>query len=145
MFSKCTFLCILQAVQEDIKTLQENVNNINELCKQLLVEAEPNFGERLLTEVNSLNEKWAQTVKLAQEQNKRLIMALKSSESMYNRIKELTQWLEPIKDDISNKDYSVENPSDLAIKNKKFKVSMFVEFISIKYRVCTVCLELLKI
>jgi hypothetical protein len=55
----------------------------------------------LLTEVNSLNEKWAQTVKLAQEQNKRLIMALKSSESMYNRIKELTEWLEPIKDDIS--------------------------------------------
>lgn len=145
MFIKCTFLCILQAVQEDIKTLQENVNNINELCKQLLVEAEPNFGERLLTEVNSLNEKWAQTVKLAQEQNKRLIMALKSSESMYNRIKELTEWLEPIKDDISNKDYSVENPSDLAIKNKKFKVSMFVEFIRIKYRVCTVCLELFKI
>jgi hypothetical protein len=97
------------------------------------VEAEPNFGECLLTEVNSLNEKWAQTVKLAQEQNKRLIMALKSSESMYNRIKELTEWLEPIKDDISNKDYSVENPSDLAIKNKKFKVSMFVEFISIIY------------
>jgi hypothetical protein len=60
-------------------------------------------------------------------------MALKSSESMYNRIKELTEWLEPIKDDISNKDYSVENPSDLAIKNKKFKVSMFVEFISIIY------------
>jgi len=52
---------------------------------------------------------------------------------MYNRIKELTEWLEPIKDDISNKDYSVENPSDLAIKNKKFKVSMFVEFISIIY------------
>ena len=130
---KVLFLCILQAVQEDIKTLQENVNNINELCKQLLVEAEPNFGECLLTEVNRLNENWAQTVKLAQEQNKRLIMALKSSESMYNRIKELTEWLEPIKDDISNKDYSVENPSDLAIKNKKFKVSMFVEFISIIY------------
>jgi diacylglycerol kinase family enzyme len=55
---------------------------VTELCKQLLVEAEPNFGECLLTEVNSLNEKWAQTVKLAQEQNKRLIMALKSSESM---------------------------------------------------------------
>jgi hypothetical protein len=53
-------------------------------------------------------------------------MALKSSESMYNRIKELTEWLEPIKDDISNKDYSVENPSDLAIKNKKLYFPNFL-------------------
>ncbi|XP_063403799.1 dystrophin-like isoform X1 [Mytilus trossulus] len=109
-------------VQEDIKTLQQNVNNINDLCKQLLVEAEPNFGERLVTEINSLNEKWAQTVKLAQEQNTRLKMALKTSESVYNRIKELNEWLEPIKEDISNKDYSVENPNDLNVKNKKFKI-----------------------
>lgn len=89
------------------------------------MEAEPNFGERLVTEINSLNEKWAQTVKLAQEQNTRLKMALKTSESVYNRIKELNEWLEPIKEDISNKDYSVENPNDLNVKNKKFKVSIY--------------------
>lgn len=90
------------------------------------MEAEPNFGERLVTEINSLNEKWAQTVKLAQEQNTRLKMALKTSESVYNRIKELNEWLEPIKEDISNKDYSVENPNDLNVKNKKFKVSIYI-------------------
>lgn len=117
------FLFTLQGVQEDIKTLQQNVNNINDLCKQLLVEAEPNFGERLLKEVNNLNEKWAQTVKLAMEQNKRLKMALKTSESVFNAIKELTGWLEPIKDDISNKDYSVGNSNELSVKRKKFKVS----------------------
>ncbi|KAL5009782.1 hypothetical protein ScPMuIL_012087 [Solemya velum] len=108
-------------VQEDIKTLQQNVNNIGDLCKQLSEAADQSFIQNIQTEVEVLNGKWSKVVSLAQEQNERLRKATQSSQEVYDKIAELTDWLEPIKLDLSNKDYSIDDPSDLHGKAKKFQ------------------------
>jgi len=112
----------LQGVQEDIKTLQQNVNNINGLQEQLLNEADTNFANRTQSDVKILNEKWSKLVMLAQEQNSRLKVALQYSQDMHEQIKVITDWLEPIKEDLAHKDYAVNNSNDLHVKNKKFMV-----------------------
>ncbi|KAK3089530.1 hypothetical protein FSP39_004327 [Pinctada imbricata] len=108
-------------VKDDIKTLQKNVDNVNSLSEKLTENAEPQFAKTLATEVSTLNKKWDNVVTLAEEQNKRLKDALKSSEEIYERMKAITDWLEPIKEDLVNKDYAVDSPNDLSVKCKKFK------------------------
>ena len=66
-------LLYLQGVQDDIKTLQLNVDNLNELSTQLLSGAEPVFSSKLQAEVKGLNEKWQTVVNLSHEQNARLV------------------------------------------------------------------------
>lgn len=101
------------------------MNNINDLHKQLAAEAEPCFGSKLTSDVTELNARWNKVVMLAQEQNTRLKVALKRSEEVHSRIKILTEWLDPIKDDLAHKDYAVTNPNDLLVKTKKFKVNFY--------------------
>uniref|UniRef100_A0A8W8JFQ6 Dystrophin n=1 Tax=Magallana gigas TaxID=29159 RepID=A0A8W8JFQ6_MAGGI len=108
-------------VKDDIGTLQQNVNNIQDLCNQLTEDADPKFGQKTTQEVMSLQEKWNKVVTMAGEQNSRLKGALEASQKMYERIKDMTEWLEPIKEDLSNKDYAVESLNDLQVKSKKFK------------------------
>lgn len=110
-------------MKDDIGTLQQNVNNIQDLCNQLTEDADPKFGQKTTQEVMSLQEKWNKVVTMAGEQNSRLKGALEASQKMYERIKDMTEWLEPIKEDLSNKDYAVESLNDLQVKSKKFKVS----------------------
>lgn len=111
-------------VQNDIKTLQKNMDNINHLFRSLSINIEPNFGVKLTNEVEELNSHWNKVLVLAEQQHDRLKGSLDSSEEIYNEIKEIIEWIEPIKEDISNKDYAVESLNDLLVKNKKFKVSV---------------------
>ncbi|XP_078330229.1 dystrophin-like isoform X4 [Crassostrea virginica] len=108
-------------VKDDISTLQQNVNNIQDLCRQLTEEGDPEFTRNMTQEVTMLQEKWNKVVDLAGQQNCRLRDALESSQRMYDRIRLMTDWLEPIKDDLSNKNYAVESLNDLQVKSKKFK------------------------
>ena len=85
-------------------------------------EGDASLQESIANEVKSLNQKWERVVVLAEEQNKRLTELLDKSRQVYDQIDGLTKWLEAIKDDLANKDYSVENTNDLLVKNKKFKV-----------------------
>lgn len=117
-----------QGVKDDIGTLQQNVNNIQDLCNQLTEDADPKFGQKITQEVTSLQEKWNKVVTMAGEQNSRLKGALEASQKIYERIKDMTEWLEPIKEDLSNKDYAVDSLNDLQVKSKKFKVSEVLFF-----------------
>ncbi|XP_059157467.1 dystrophin-like isoform X5 [Physella acuta] len=108
-------------VEEDIKTLQTNVKNINSMWKSLVSEAEPGYRTQVEKEVNDLNNRWEQVASLASEQNKRLTEALSKSQTIYERVEALNIWLTEVKVSLSNKDYSVENANDLLVKTKKFK------------------------
>ena len=79
--------------------------------------------EQLKAEVASLNSRWEQVVSLAREQDERLNGRLSSSQNLYDKLESLMEWLTALKQDLTNKDYSVDSPSDLQVKCKKFKVS----------------------
>ena len=61
-----------QGVQDDIKTLQKNVDNVNKLSETLTENAEPQFAKTMATQVATLNTKWDKVVSLSEEQNRRL-------------------------------------------------------------------------
>ncbi|PSN29971.1 hypothetical protein C0J52_24408 [Blattella germanica] len=69
------------ALQDDIETLQPNVNNIESTSQKLLNNADPTFSEELRSEVGILMEKWKIVVKGAKEQN------------VNEGVEEFTSWL----------------------------------------------------
>lgn len=114
---------MFQGVLEDILTLQDNVDSINELSNQLSQQTDTPFTADVKKQVKELNEKWEKVVGLAQEQNTRLANAIQYSKEIFNKLEALTMWAEQHKRQLNNKDYAVDSFSDLSIKNKKFKVS----------------------
>lgn len=115
-------------VQNDIQTLQKNMDNINHLYRGLSINIDPGYGDKLANEVEELNTNWNKVLILAEQQHERLKGSLDSSEEIYREIKKIIAWLEPLKEEISNKDYAVENLDDLREKNRKFKV-IIVKFV----------------
>ncbi|KAL8624968.1 hypothetical protein ACOMHN_039855 [Nucella lapillus] len=108
-------------VQEDIKTLQLNVKSINSIAKIFMDDSDHEFKTHLQEEVGSLNKRWEGVVTLSRHQNKRLQGQLGLSQGVSDQMDALTQWLVALKQDLANKDYSVDSPSDLLVKCKKFR------------------------
>ena len=113
-----------QGVQDDIKTLQNNMDSINHIYRGLSQHIETTFGKKLSDEVQDLNTNWNKVLTLAEQQHDRLKGSLDSSEEIYQQIERIISWLGPINEDLSNKDYAVESLNDLLVKNKKFKVGL---------------------
>ncbi|XP_067142933.1 dystrophin isoform X3 [Centruroides vittatus] len=81
------------ALQEDIKTLQPNLDSINSSGKELLKNAETEFGTKLRKQLSELNCNWEKIVKLAHEKNQTLQDALNRSQNILIRIKEFSDWV----------------------------------------------------
>lgn len=82
-FSK---LFILQALQDDVQTLQQNVKDIKTVAQKLIDNAEPAFAENLKSQVNELDEKWDKVVKDSKQQNTDLKEAYEKSKKVKYRI-----------------------------------------------------------
>ncbi|KAK6187729.1 hypothetical protein SNE40_005688 [Patella caerulea] len=108
-------------VMEDIVTLKQNIKNINSLCQSLSEATDSSFTKDMKKEVEGINIKWEEVTKLAKEQNDRLKSSIETSKNMYDRMETLTKWLEDLKEELSNKDYAVQNANDLLVKTKRFK------------------------
>ncbi|XP_021932648.1 dystrophin-like [Zootermopsis nevadensis] len=81
------------ALQDDIETLQPNVNNIESTSQKLLNNADPNFAAELQLQVEILVGKWKKVVEGAKEQNICLKDALERSKMVIEQVEEFTSWL----------------------------------------------------
>uniref|UniRef100_A0A2C9KMX3 Dystrophin n=1 Tax=Biomphalaria glabrata TaxID=6526 RepID=A0A2C9KMX3_BIOGL len=115
-------------VEEDIKTLQTNIKNVNTMWKNFASDADAAYKSQVEKQVNDLNSRWEKLVDLAAKQNQRLADTLRKSQTIYDRIEALNMWLTETKDSLTNKDYSVVNANDLQnlkaeIEGKKTEVN----------------------
>uniref|UniRef100_T1IRG4 Protein detached n=1 Tax=Strigamia maritima TaxID=126957 RepID=T1IRG4_STRMM len=109
------------ALQEDIVTLEPNLDNINSTAQLLLEKADIDFAYGLRNQLNILTEKWLLVVKLAKEQNTSLQEALNKSNHLVSGINQLMEWLNQLEDETpSNLD--VNSSSELAQQTKQYQV-----------------------
>lgn len=76
------YINFMQALQDDVETLQPNVNNIESTSQKLLNNADPNFAAELQSQVEILVGKWKKVIEGAKEQNVRLKDALEKSKAV---------------------------------------------------------------
>ena len=53
-----------QGVKEDVATLQQNLDNIDEIIDLILRSAEKTAAERITTEVDGLKKRWAAIIQV---------------------------------------------------------------------------------
>ncbi|GAB6025091.1 hypothetical protein CHUAL_010524 [Chamberlinius hualienensis] len=109
------------ALQDDIKTLQPNVNNINETAKQLLEQSEESFAYKLNLELNDLNDKWQRILQEVKSQYQTLQSQLSKIRDVVKRVDQFVEWLNSL-DQETPDTFTVESPSELNLEVKKYKL-----------------------
>ena len=102
------------ALLEDIKTLKSKLGSINssglELCSKC---AEDDFRLSLQHELETINSKWNEIEKMAEDQNTRLASASSRSQKITNNIQEIEMFMSQLKKDLPE-NYPVKKPADLS-------------------------------
>ena len=113
----------LQGVQEDIRTLQPNLDNINDIMASLFSNCDENYANELRPEVKKLNERWSRVRAMAAEQNSKLHGAMTDTQGFRRRMAELNHWMDTINRDHLAREYTVHTYEELTDLNEKFQVT----------------------
>ena len=91
------------ALQEDIQTLQPNVENINETGHSLLARCrnEGEFKVELSKKLDTVNSDWEVTVTTANNQNEKLRKAFNKSKEVVQLVKEINQFLDQLEGELA--------------------------------------------
>lgn len=108
------------ALQDDIKTLKPNLDSINASGKELMKNAETNFGTKLRKQLSELNCNWEKIVKLASDKNQTLQEALNRSQNIITRIKEFSDWINSNEKELLQ-DSIIKSTTELQQKVKKLQ------------------------
>ena len=94
------------ALQEDILTLQPNVENINETGQSLLsrCSAEGEFMQEIEQNLGKVNSDWKNTVATAHTQNEKLKKAFDKSKEVVKLVKEINQFLDQLETQLAGSD-----------------------------------------
>ena len=86
-------LSIYKGVQDDIQTVEPNLLNIRDICKVIMPGADDIYSEELRLEVDLLDTRWQNVLKLAHIQNENLLAGLKRSEDFIQSVSDMDEWL----------------------------------------------------
>ena len=90
------------ALQDDIETLQPNVENINETGETLAAQCEDSsqFQAELRHQLETVNTAWEATVSTARQQNYQLVTALDTSREVTEMMREINMFLDQLEGDL---------------------------------------------
>ena len=97
------------ALQEDIRTLQPNLDNINETGQSLISRCDNNdqhFVTELMELLSNLNIEWDATIAAASEQNSKLRTALEKSNEVVTLINDINMFLDQLESELVTTDSS---------------------------------------
>lgn len=114
---------LFQGIEEDIKTLSQNLTNINNTSQNLIEAAGVgDFSSRLTKEVTNLNAKFQEVTKLSLVHSTQLKDSVDQIQKVLERVRELERWA----DDVIEKnadDFSICSSEDISQKQTKIKVN----------------------
>ena len=90
------------ALQDDIETLQPNVENINETGESLVARCQAGscFQADLREELRAVNRSWQTTVATAGQQNRQLVTALDTSREVTEMMREINMFLDQLEGEL---------------------------------------------
>ena len=92
------------ALQDDVRTLQPNLELINETGSNLLThcDSQDSFHRELQEKLSLLNSDWDRTVSAAGEQNEKLRQSLSKSTELVGLVAELNQFLDQLETELAS-------------------------------------------
>ena len=122
-----TTIILSQGAQEDFSTLQTTLDGANSSSSGLLDSADPPFKDKLTTEVQGLNDKWARVKTLAAAQHSTLEDALQRTRRFVKDVEAVEAQADRVERDHLAREYTVHSYDELVELDDRFKVGRFYQ------------------
>ncbi|XP_072178254.1 dystrophin-like [Diadema setosum] len=115
-----------KCLEDDIKTLQSNMDNILETGEKLVRDGEPAFSTRTRNQLDALHERWKRVTGLAADQRKNLAEAYQRCQVLKDDIRELGDCLDRMEKELGTetKKFSIQDPTEIQGNIKKFQSAL---------------------
>ncbi|XP_063954064.1 dystrophin-like [Lytechinus pictus] len=125
-----------KCLEDDIKTLQSNMDNILETGERLIRDGDPAFSSRTRGELDDLHQRWKRVTGLAAEHRTNLTEAYQRCQTLKAYMQELTGCLDRCEADLGpSKKLSIQDPAEIQTQLKKY--SSALEELQLKEKVVT--------
>lgn len=105
-----------------MSTLQQNVDSLNKLSKELLGPSEEEFGKWLESRIGDLNRRWEEVKQLADQQRSRLLQGEANTKQFQQSAKQLQAWVDNVNKEHLAREYTIHSVSQLQQTLSKFEV-----------------------
>ena len=97
--SFCFFNVVFQALQGDVTKLQRKLDSLNETGTYMISKASPAYADKLKNELDELNGRWEELVRVSLRVKDNLVAALEKYQKLSQDMKEIMQVERSIVDD----------------------------------------------
>ncbi|KAK2181696.1 hypothetical protein NP493_384g04000 [Ridgeia piscesae] len=110
-----------QGVKEDVQTLQQNLDNIDEITELILLNAEKVITAKITTEVDDLKKRWAGIIQVSNDQHECLEVAMERTQKLLSQMDELSRWMKMQNEEHVEQEHAVHSQAELEQLDDAFK------------------------
>lgn len=111
-----------QALQGDVTKLQRKLDSLNETGPYMISKATPAFAEKLRKELDELNSRWDELVRVALRVKDNLVAALEKYHKLSHDMKEISHWIMQVERSIADYDGDITSEGITREKMDHYKV-----------------------
>ncbi|XP_058042481.1 dystrophin isoform X1 [Ahaetulla prasina] len=101
------------ALVNDIRTIQPNLNSVNEIGQKMKTEAESEFSLKLQNDLKTLNAEWDNICQQAYAKKAALKNSLDKIVSLRKDLSEMHEWITQAEDEYLQRDFEYKTPDEL--------------------------------
>lgn len=122
---------IFQALQGDVTKLQRKLDSLNETGPYMISKATPAFAEKLRKDLDELNGRWEELVRVALRVKDNLVASLEKYQKLNKDMKDISHWIMQVERSIADYDGDIASDGDAQEKVDYYKVwwrGLFLDF-----------------
>ncbi|KAK2570584.1 Dystrophin [Acropora cervicornis] len=110
-----------QALQGDVTKLQRKLDSLNETGPYMISKATPAFAEKLRKDLDELNSRWEELVRVALRVKDNLLASLEKYQKLNKDMKDISHWIMQIERSIADYDGDITSDGDAQEKVDYYK------------------------
>ncbi len=113
-----------QGVEEDIRTLQQNLSCVKDISRNLLENADPAYHSALTQEVQEICEQWQDVTAMAARHQDKLREVLGHTRKFLTWMSDMEAWIDWTRQEKLGHDVTISDQTQLDEAHQKFKVKI---------------------
>lgn len=124
LISMSLLSCYCQALQGDVTKLQRKLDSLNETGTYMISKAAPAFADKLKDELEELNGRWDELVRVALRVKDNLVASLEKYQKLTHDMKEISHWIIQVERSIADDEGDITSGGITKEKMDHYKVEL---------------------
>lgn len=126
--SFCFFNVVFQALQGDVTKLQRKLDSLNETGTYMISKASPAYADKLKNELDELNGRWEELVRVSLRVKDNLVAALEKYQKLSQDMKEISHWIMQVERSIVDDEGEITGGGITKERMDHYKVTLRVQY-----------------